>query len=84
MIARMIGITAVWLVLMGAPLFGAAGTLAWPAAWLWLLEFAACGTWLGLWLARVDPGLLAERVHSKKKPVSDDTGLPELLLPRCA
>jgi protein-S-isoprenylcysteine O-methyltransferase Ste14 len=62
MIARMIGITAVWLVLMGAPLFGAAGTLAWPAAWLWLLEFAACGTWLGLWLARVDPGLLAERL----------------------
>jgi protein-S-isoprenylcysteine O-methyltransferase Ste14 len=62
MIARMIGITGVWLVLMGVLLFGAAGTLAWPAAWLWLAEFAATSHWLGFWLARADPGLLAERL----------------------
>ncbi|WP_322013809.1 isoprenylcysteine carboxylmethyltransferase family protein [Paraburkholderia sp. J12] len=62
MIGRMIGMTALWLVLMGALLFGAAGTLAWLAAWLWLAELAATSLWIGLWLARVDPGLLAERL----------------------
>ncbi|MFP6560865.1 isoprenylcysteine carboxylmethyltransferase family protein [Paraburkholderia sp. B3] len=62
MIGRMIAITVTWLALMGALLFGAAGTLAWLAAWLWLAEFAATSLWLGLWLARVDPGLLAERL----------------------
>ncbi|WP_028224017.1 methyltransferase family protein [Paraburkholderia ferrariae] len=62
MIGRMIGMTVLWLALMGALLFGAAGTLAWLAAWLWLAEFAAASLWIGLWLARVDPGLLAERL----------------------
>ncbi|WP_134046077.1 methyltransferase family protein [Paraburkholderia caballeronis] len=47
---------------MGALLFAAAGTLAWPAAWLYLLELGAAGLWVGLWLARVDPALLAERM----------------------
>ncbi len=52
----------IWFGLMGVLLFGSAGTIAWTAAWLWLLEWAACGVWIGLWLAREDPGLLAERL----------------------
>jgi protein-S-isoprenylcysteine O-methyltransferase Ste14 len=64
---RMFWMTSSWLVLMGALLFIGAGTLAWLAAWLWLLEFAVCSTWLGLWLARVDPGLLAERLSPYAK-----------------
>jgi protein-S-isoprenylcysteine O-methyltransferase Ste14 len=36
--------------------------MAWPAAWFWLVEWAALGVWIGLWLAREDPGLLAERL----------------------
>ncbi|MFC5431592.1 methyltransferase family protein [Paraburkholderia denitrificans] len=62
MIGRMIWLTVVWFAWMGALLFGSAGTLAWVAAWLWLLEWAACGIWIGMWLWRVDRGLLAERL----------------------
>ncbi len=62
MIVRMFTQMLLWTALMGAFLFGCAGTLAWPGAWCFLLEFAVCGTWLGLWLARHDPGLLAERL----------------------
>lgn len=53
---------AIWLAWMGALLFISAGTLAWTAAWLWLVEWGVCGAWIGLWLAREDPGLLAERL----------------------
>ena len=62
MIGRMILLTASWFVWMGVLLFGSAGTLAWFAAWLWLIEWAACGIWIGMWLLRFDPGLLAERL----------------------
>lgn len=62
LVLRLVTQTAIWLVFQGALLFVGAGTLAWPAAWLWLLEWAACSAWIGLWLARTDPGLLAERL----------------------
>ncbi|MFM0737661.1 isoprenylcysteine carboxylmethyltransferase family protein [Paraburkholderia xenovorans] len=62
MIARLVLQTVVWLACMGALLFGAAGTLAWPAAWWYLIETGALSLWIGLWLARHDPGLLAERL----------------------
>ena len=62
MIARLFVQTLGWLATIGALLFAAAGTLAWPAAWLYLLELGAAGLWVGLWLARVDPALLAERM----------------------
>jgi protein-S-isoprenylcysteine O-methyltransferase Ste14 len=42
-------------------LFPAAGTIAWPAGWLFLAEITAGGLATELWLARYDPGLLAER-----------------------
>ncbi|MCC8396577.1 isoprenylcysteine carboxylmethyltransferase family protein [Paraburkholderia sp. MMS20-SJTR3] len=62
MVARMILQSLAWLGFMGVLLFGAAGTLAWPAAWWYLLELALLSLWLGLWLARHDPALLAERL----------------------
>jgi protein-S-isoprenylcysteine O-methyltransferase Ste14 len=62
MIARLILQTVIWLVSMGALLFGAAGTLAWPAAWWYLIELGALSLWIGFWLARHDPALLAERL----------------------
>lgn len=62
LIARLFAQTFLWLVFQGALLFVAAGTFAWTAAWLWLLEWAACCAWIGMWLARTDPGLLAERL----------------------
>jgi protein-S-isoprenylcysteine O-methyltransferase Ste14 len=44
-------------------LFGSAGTLHWPAAWVLLATMAILGLGSGLWLARADPALLAERMR---------------------
>ena len=41
-----------------------AGTLDWPAAWGFLAEMGVLSLALGLWLARHDPALLAERLGS--------------------
>lgn len=46
----------------GAALFLAAGTVAWPAGWAFLLLFFAFVVALSLWLLRRDPGLLTERM----------------------
>ena len=54
---------------MAALLFGSAGTVAWPEAWVFLAIFNGCGTAIGLWLRRADPTLLAERM---KSPLSGD------------
>lgn len=63
MIARLYMQTLFSLVVMGVLLFGSAGTLAWLAAWLYLLEIGVAGVWVGLWLARTDPDLLVERMR---------------------
>jgi protein-S-isoprenylcysteine O-methyltransferase Ste14 len=62
MIKRLILQTAVWLAGMGALLFGAAGSFAWPAGWWYLIELGGLSLGIGFWLARHDPGLLAERL----------------------
>ncbi|MBV8487453.1 MAG: isoprenylcysteine carboxylmethyltransferase family protein, partial [Planctomycetaceae bacterium] len=49
--------------LMGLLLFGSAGTLRWPAGWVYLAESHLGGLAIGLWLARYSPGLLAERLR---------------------
>lgn len=55
--------TALSLVLLGLILFGAAGTLAWPAAWIYIGLTAVVSFGGGLWLARHDPALLRERLR---------------------
>ena len=45
-----------------AALFLPAGTLAWPAGWLYLALFFAFVIALSIWLVRVDPALMAERL----------------------
>jgi protein-S-isoprenylcysteine O-methyltransferase Ste14 len=45
-------------------LFLPAGTLAWPAGWIFLAMFVGCSLALGLWLQRRDPALLEERMKS--------------------
>jgi protein-S-isoprenylcysteine O-methyltransferase Ste14 len=50
------------LLLVALPLFLAAGTLAWPAAWIFVALFMAGTVALSLWLQRHDPALLAERL----------------------
>jgi protein-S-isoprenylcysteine O-methyltransferase Ste14 len=49
---------------MGALLFMAAGTLAWPGAWVFLAEMWVLALAVGLWLLRYDPALLKERTGS--------------------
>ena len=55
--------TAGSLVFLGVILFGAAGTLNWPA-WIYLALTAAMSFGGGFWLARHDPALLRERLGS--------------------
>jgi protein-S-isoprenylcysteine O-methyltransferase Ste14 len=70
--------TTVMLAFMGALIFGCAGTLDWPGAWAYLIEIAATGLGLGLWLARRDPALLASRL----RPVSaGQVGWDRIFLP---
>jgi protein-S-isoprenylcysteine O-methyltransferase Ste14 len=49
-------------VVVALSLFLAAGTLAWPAGWAFLLLFFGSLGWLILWLARHNPTLLKERM----------------------
>ena len=49
-------------VFVGGLLFVSAGTLAWPAAWIYLALTAVISIGGGLWLAGHDPALLAERL----------------------
>ena len=60
---------AVMLVVFAGVLFGAAGTWDWPSGWAFLALFAATSVTISLWLASIDPGLLAERL---KPPVQKD------------
>jgi protein-S-isoprenylcysteine O-methyltransferase Ste14 len=55
-------------------LFASAGTLDWLAAWVFLVTSAIVGPAAGLWLARVDPALLEERLRppvQKDQPAAD-------------
>src|SRR5215218_4463897 len=47
-----------------ALLFVSAGTVLWPAGWLFMAIFFGCGLAIVLWLAREDPELLVERLSS--------------------
>jgi protein-S-isoprenylcysteine O-methyltransferase Ste14 len=68
MISQLIIRTAIWIAVMAALLFVPAGTLRWPAGWVFLAEIGGFGVLLGLWLARHDPALLAERMSMLVQP----------------
>lgn len=63
MIAKLLLQNTIFIVAIGALLFAAAGSLHWPAAWVFLAISAILGPACGLWLARTDPALLAERLR---------------------
>jgi protein-S-isoprenylcysteine O-methyltransferase Ste14 len=74
MIAKLLLQNTFFVVAMGALLFVSAGTLHWPGAWAFLVTSAALGPLCGLWLARTDPGLLAERMRltaREEQPTAD-------------
>jgi len=63
MIAKLLLQNTTFLVAIGTLLFVSAGSLDWPAAWLFLAVSAILGPACGWWLARTDPALLAERMR---------------------
>lgn len=63
MIAKLLLQNTIFVVALGALLFASAGTLHWPAAWVFLVVSAILGPACGLWLAKTDPALLAERMR---------------------
>jgi protein-S-isoprenylcysteine O-methyltransferase Ste14 len=74
MIAKWLLQSVLWIVAIGALLFLPAGTWRWPAAWVLLATMALIAITTGLWLAKTNPGLLAERMRLTAKdeqPASD-------------
>jgi protein-S-isoprenylcysteine O-methyltransferase Ste14 len=83
MIVRLIVQTFIWFSAMGGLLFLAAGTIAWPGAWAYLVLMVALSFTLGIDLARHDPELLRERMGSpvqRDQPAADKVLLIALLL----
>jgi len=52
--------------LLLAVLFGPAGTLRWPQAWVFLAFYVSGVAWFYIWTKRRDPGLLKERMSPQK------------------
>jgi protein-S-isoprenylcysteine O-methyltransferase Ste14 len=76
MIAKWTFQSVVWIVALGALLFVPAGTWRWPAAWVFLAAMTLIGLFAGIWLARTDPGLFAERMRvtaQDEQPAADKT-----------
>jgi protein-S-isoprenylcysteine O-methyltransferase Ste14 len=68
MIAKLLLQNLIWVTAMGGLLFVSAGTLHWTAAWVFLATIAILGIGCGLWLAKTDPALLAERMRPTMQP----------------
>jgi len=68
MIAKLLLQNLMWTVAMGALLFMPAGTLHWPAAWMFLGTIGILRVAGGLWLARHEPALL----NGRMRPVMQD------------
>lgn len=62
-LGKLIVLTVAALLVLGLILFGAAGTLAWPPGWAFLVLYLGFQVVYTAWLARNDPGLLRERTR---------------------
>jgi protein-S-isoprenylcysteine O-methyltransferase Ste14 len=62
--SRLILQTGLFIIVLAALLFGAAGTIRWPAGWVFLAEMGITSLAIGFWLLRHDPALLKERFAS--------------------
>lgn len=83
LVLNLVAQTLVWYALMGAIVFGAAGTLDYAGGWLYLLEMFALSIAFGAYGARVDPDLLRERLKpplQKDQPLADKLVVASLLV----
>jgi protein-S-isoprenylcysteine O-methyltransferase Ste14 len=62
LVSQLVSKTLVWLLINAALLFVSAGTMNWPAAWVYLAETGIIGLASGLIIAKHDPALLEERM----------------------
>jgi len=62
MVARLIKQSVIWFAIMMGLLFIPAGTLDWPAGWVFLAVFGLTSFVMTRWMLRHNPGLLAERM----------------------
>jgi protein-S-isoprenylcysteine O-methyltransferase Ste14 len=77
---------AVEALIFSALLFGAAGTILWPAGWAFLILSFAGAWWITLLLLRHDRALLAERMKSpfqKGQPFWDKIWIPPMIVAWC-
>lgn len=87
MIRRIIQQSIIGFGIMAVLLFNPAGTLAWPAAWIFLAEFAITSLAITAWLLRHNPALLAERMApliQRDQKTWDKVVVTTLLLLWCA
>ena len=64
MIRKLVVQTLSSVAVIGLALFSAAGSWAWLSAWVCLALIGGGSLAFGLWLSRIDPGLVAERLKS--------------------
>jgi protein-S-isoprenylcysteine O-methyltransferase Ste14 len=62
LVLRLITRTILGIALLALLVFVPAGTVRWPAGWVFLAEIAGLWLAIGLWLARRDRALLADRL----------------------
>jgi len=82
-IARLVFQIGLLFAVTGAILFGAAGTIRWPAGLVFLIEFHGASLAIGLWLAKRSPELLEKRlggIVQKSQPLWDRVVLVIALL----
>jgi len=87
MVSRLIKQSLIWFVFMMALLFIPAGTLAWPAGWIYLAEFGLASFVMTRWMLRHNPALLAERMApliQREQKAWDKVLLSALMLLWCA
>jgi protein-S-isoprenylcysteine O-methyltransferase Ste14 len=83
MVVKLIVQTFIWYGAMGLVLFTAAGTIVWPGASIFLTEMILFSLLGGLWLAKHDPALVAERLGppiQRAQPTADKVLLTVLIL----
>jgi protein-S-isoprenylcysteine O-methyltransferase Ste14 len=87
MVARLVKQSVVWFAFLVALMFIPAGTLDWPAGWIFLAEFGLSGFLMTRWMLRHNPDLLAERMGpliQREQKTWDKVLLSALILLWCA
>lgn len=87
MIRRIVVQSIVGLAIMATLLFAPAGTFAWPAAWVYLVEISVTSLAMAFWMLKHNPALLAERMGpliQRQQKTWDKVLIVTLLLLWCA